>query len=275
MADKRMFSKTIIDSDAFLDMPMSAQCLYFHLAMRADDEGFINNPRKIMRMVGSADDDMKILITKKFVIVFESGVVVIKHWYIHNYIQNDRFKPTVYKEERSKLSVKSNKAYTLSPVSTLDTECIQPVSTLEAQISIDKISKDKSRNNVERERSNDVIKKVIDLLNTKLGSSYRYNSKAAVTHINARLNEGYKYEDFVTVIEKKFREWYGTENQKYLRPDTLFGTKFDIYLNAPEKRDSGRIKIEPPEYYGKPVDEKPATQDQIEQVKEMQKRMGK
>ena len=88
MAERRMFSKTIIDSDAFLDMPLSTQSLYFHLSMRADDDGFINNPKKIQRMIGCADDDLKLLIAKNFIIPFESGIVVIKHWKIHNYIRN-------------------------------------------------------------------------------------------------------------------------------------------------------------------------------------------
>ena len=109
-----MFAKTIIDSDAFLDMPLSAQALYFHLSMRADDEGFINNPKKIQRMIGAADDDMKVLLAKNFVIQFESGVIVIKHWKIHNYIRADRLNKTAYEDERSMLEVKNNGAYTLS-----------------------------------------------------------------------------------------------------------------------------------------------------------------
>jgi len=143
MAERRMFAKTIIDSDAFLDMPLSSQALYFHLSMRADDEGFINNPRKVQRMVGASDDDLKLLIAKNFIIPFESGIVVIKHWKIHNYIQSDRFKATVYTEEKSHLIEKENKAYTL------DTECIHNGYTLETQVSIgkdsiDKVSIDKS-----------------------------------------------------------------------------------------------------------------------------------
>ena len=114
MAERRMFAKTIIDSDAFLDMPLSTQVLYFHLAMRADDEGFINNPKKIQRMIGASEDDLKLLFAKKFVIPFESGVVVIKHWRIHNYIRADRLIRTVYKDERDLLSVKENGAYTMS-----------------------------------------------------------------------------------------------------------------------------------------------------------------
>ena len=112
MAERRMFAKTIIDSDMFLDMPLSTQALYFHLSMRADDDGFINNPRKIQRMIGAADDDLKVLIMKRFILPFDSGVVVIKHWKIHNYIRNDRYKETVYKEERAQLELKENGAYT-------------------------------------------------------------------------------------------------------------------------------------------------------------------
>ena len=113
MAERRMFAKTIIDSDAFIDMPLSTQALYFHLSMRADDDGFINNPKKIQRMVGCGDDDLKLLIAKRFIIPFESGIVVIKHWKIHNYIRNDRYKPTVYTEEREQLTLKKNGTYTL------------------------------------------------------------------------------------------------------------------------------------------------------------------
>jgi hypothetical protein len=142
MAERRMFAKTIIDSDAFLDMPLSTQSLYFHLSMRADDDGFINNPKKIQRMIGASDDDLKLLIAKNFIIPFESGIVVIKHWKIHNYIQSDRYKPTVYQEERELLEMKKNKAYTLSE--SLETECIQNGYSLETQVRLgkDSIGKD-------------------------------------------------------------------------------------------------------------------------------------
>ncbi|WP_415341512.1 phage replication initiation protein [Clostridium perfringens] len=114
MAERRMFSKTIIDSDIFLDMPLSTQALYFHLSMRADDDGFVNNPRKIQRMVGCGDDDIKLLIAKQFIIPFESGICVIKHWRIHNYIRNDRYKPTMYQEEKGQLLLEENNMYELS-----------------------------------------------------------------------------------------------------------------------------------------------------------------
>ncbi|MDK0543270.1 hypothetical protein [Clostridium perfringens] len=123
MAERRMFSKTIIDSDIFLDMPLSTQALYFHLSMRADDDGFVNNPRKIQRMVGCGDDDIKLLIAKQFIIPFESGICVIKHWRIHNYIRNDRYKPTMYQEEKGQLLLEENNMYELSnSVPLIDTD---------------------------------------------------------------------------------------------------------------------------------------------------------
>lgn len=143
MAERRMFAKTIIDSDAFLDMPLSTQALYFHLSMRADDDGFINNPKKIQRMIGASDDDARILTSKNFIIPFESGVVVIKHWKIHNYIQSDRYKPTSYIEEKNQLEFKVNKAYTLKD-NPSDTECIHDVYTLDTQVKLDKVKLDKS-----------------------------------------------------------------------------------------------------------------------------------
>ena len=135
MAERRMFSKTVIDSDAFIEMPLSAQALYFHLAMRADDDGFVNNPNRIRKDIGAAEDDMKLLIIKRFVISFESGVIVIKHWKMHNYIQNDRYKPTTYTKERARLMVCENKAYT---------ECIHNVSAVDTQVSLELVqSKDR------------------------------------------------------------------------------------------------------------------------------------
>ena len=124
MAERRMFTKRITESDSFLDMPSSTQMLYFHFSMNADDDGFVNNPKKIQKMCGASDDDFKLLIAKSFIILFDSGIIVIKHWKMHNYIQADRYRPTDYVEEKSMLGIKSNKAYTLD-VSKMDTECIQ------------------------------------------------------------------------------------------------------------------------------------------------------
>lgn len=113
MAERRMFTRKITESDSFLDMPCSTQMLYFHLSMNADDDGFVNNPKKIQRMCGASDDDFKLLVAKSFVLLFDSGIIVIKHWKMHNYIRSDRYKPSDYTEEKSMLTTKSNKAYSL------------------------------------------------------------------------------------------------------------------------------------------------------------------
>lgn len=112
MAERRMFTKKIIDSDAFLDMPLSTQALYFHLNMRADDDGFVNNPKKIQRMIGASEDDLKVLIAKRFILCFENGVIVIKHWRMHNLLRKDRYNPTQYAEELDSLVIKDNGSYT-------------------------------------------------------------------------------------------------------------------------------------------------------------------
>lgn len=126
MAERRMMSKKITDTDAFLEMPLSSQALYLHYIQNADDDGFVGNPISIMRKIGANKNDYDLLIAKRFVIVFESGICVIKHWRIHNYIQNDRYTPTTYIDEKSMLKLEENKSYTLN------------VSNLDTQISIDK-----------------------------------------------------------------------------------------------------------------------------------------
>lgn len=115
MAHKRMFSKDIVSSDAFLDMPLSSQLLYFHIGMEADDDGFVSSPKRIMRMIGCQDDDLKVLISKKFLIPFQSGVCVIKHWKMNNFVRKDRYIPTVYADEMASLSLKENKSYKQLP----------------------------------------------------------------------------------------------------------------------------------------------------------------
>ncbi len=112
MAERRMFTQKITESDAFLEMPMSAQALYFHLCMNADDDGFVKNPKRLQKLVGCNDDDIKILIFKNFVLPFESGIIVIKHWRMHNLLRKDRYIETEYQEEKSQLYLKENGAYT-------------------------------------------------------------------------------------------------------------------------------------------------------------------
>lgn len=149
MAEKRMFTQKIIDSDAFLDMPLSAQALYFHLNMRADDDGFVNNPKKITRYVSASDDDLRLLLAKRFIIGFDSGVIVIKHWRMHNTLKSDRYKPTDYQEEFAALEIKGNKSYTErslpshDPVPLVEPKWNQSGSKVEPQNRIEKNREDK------------------------------------------------------------------------------------------------------------------------------------
>jgi hypothetical protein len=195
MAQRRMFSLQIVDSDAFLDMPVSAQVLYFHLSMRADDDGFVGNPKKVMRMVGVNDDDLKVLMSKRFILTFESGVIVIKHWKIHNYIQNDRYHETKYVEEKHGLDTKDNGAYTEKnkDVSKMDTE---------ARLELGKASLGKDRLGKVRERT--PAQEAKDFF--EQGETY-YQLLQEVTHSSGAPPE---------LVEKEFQKFhsYWTELNK-------------------------------------------------------------
>lgn len=113
MARRRMFSKDIVITDKFITMPATSRCLYFELAMQADDDGFVSNPKIILRMLGFNESDLQILIINNYVIPFESGVIVITHWNQHNSIPKDRYTPTIYSKEKSLLENGENKEYIL------------------------------------------------------------------------------------------------------------------------------------------------------------------
>ena len=147
MAERRMFTKKVIESDDFLDMPLSAQALYLHLNMAADDDGFVNNSKMIQRMTGATADDYQILLEKNFLIEFMSGVIVIRHWKVHNYIQKDRYHSTIYKEEKALLSEKQTNEYALKrTVDTsrvqngykMDTKSVQDASSLDTEVRLGK-----------------------------------------------------------------------------------------------------------------------------------------
>lgn len=240
MAERRMFTKKIIDSDAFLDMPLSAQALYFHLNMRADDDGFVNNPKKIQRFTGASEDDLKLLIAKRFILAFENGVVVVKHWRMHNLLRKDRYHPTQYQDEKSRLQIKDNGSYT-----EIEIPCIEAIEpdwqppdtqpTPEDRIGKDSIDKE-------------IYINIVNYLNEKAGTKYKASTKKTQTCIHARLAEGFTEEDFKRVIDNKCAGWIGTEWEKFIRPETLFGTKFEGYLNEkPVKKE--------PANNGMPVDE--------------------
>lgn len=243
MAERRMMSKKIIDTDNFLDMPQSTQCLYFHLLLRADDDGFIQSPKSIMRITGCKDDDLKLLIAKGFVIGFETGVIVIRHWRIHNYVQSDRYSKSELPEAK-RVELK-NKVYEVvepprNPDNAyMDTKCIQNGYNLDTQIRIDKIREEENRTETICHVSHDDVDKshfeIIEYLNLKTGSKFKPTTKPYVQAIRSRLKEGYTVNDFKTVIDKKCREWKGTKLEKYLTPKTLFApSHFDTYLNSNE-----------------------------------------
>lgn len=141
MAQRRMFSRKITETDHFLEMPLSSQALYFHLNMGADDEGFIDKAKTIQRTIGASDDDMKLLIAKGFLIPFESGVVVIRHWRIHNYIQADRFQATIYQSEKEQLDFDKSKIASIKPLD----QCIQNVYKMDTQVRLGEDRLDKDR----------------------------------------------------------------------------------------------------------------------------------
>lgn len=232
-----MFTQKIIDSDAFLDMPLSTQALYFHLNMRADDDGFVNNPRKICRMISASEDDLRLLVAKRFCIGFESGVIVIKHWKMHNTLKNDRYKPTQYQDELARLEIKGNKAYTEKAIieapevvflpdgNQVEPEWNQNGIRTEPQYredknSIDKISRDKDSNDSGESVS---CQHIVDLYNSicKSFPSVRSLSEARKKAIKARLKT-YSVDDLRTVFEN-------AENSSFLKGsnDRNWSANFD------------------------------------------------
>lgn len=241
MAERRMFAKSIVLSDAFLDMPMSARCLYFTLGMLADDDGFVGSPKAIMRQCGASEDDMRILVSKKYVLGFDSGVIVIKHWRLNNYLRNDRHVQTTYTEELDTLGIDDKGAYTqnIEKMERLPVGIPNDNQVVGSRYTQDRIGKDSIDNNIysraedsptEHPEQADVTE-IVEYLNQAAGTSYKPNTPKTVRSIKARMKEGFTKDDFKTVIDKKVSEWAKTDMQKYLRPETLFGTKFEGYLN--------------------------------------------
>ena len=219
-----MFAKTIIDSDAFLDMPASTQLLYFHLAMRADDDGFINNPKKIQRMVGCGDDDAKILVGKKFIIPFETGIVVIKHWKIHNYIAKDRYHETKYKDEKALLNTDCNGSYTT---------CIQDVHKMDTQVRLgkDSLGKDSLDKETDSQKPKKVAEKrkkygefshvlLTDTEKQKLTNEWGSKETARmITTLDEGIEEkGYKYKNFYLALKK-----WKSNDDKFTKTKQTYG----------------------------------------------------
>lgn len=262
MGNRRMFSKKITDTDRFLDMPASAQNLYFHINMHADDDGFLGNAKTIKRMVGASDDDLKLLVTKQFLIPFDDGVVVIKDWRIHNYIRSDRYRSTIYTDHKNSLQINENQQYELvseQPKEVGMTDGIPSgnqngyqmdtqVKLSQVKLSKGKLSKGKLSKTRQDKTSRDqpeadsvppeAVKEVIDYLNQKAGTKYRSTTAATKRLVGARLKEGFTVDDCKKVIDNKVADWLNDEKMKnYLRPNTLFqASKFESYLNETPKK---------------------------------------
>lgn len=229
-----MFSKKITDTDKFLDMPLSTQALYFHLNMDGDDDGFVGNPKTIKKKIGANDNDLDLLVAKQFIIPFESGVVVIKDWRIHNTLQNDRYKPTIYSDEKRQL----------------ETGCFQNVYSLEPQHNLTKHNITKQRKDIMSDKSDDVIpySEIIDYFNEKTGKKLSSKATSNKKHIKARWSEGYTVDDFKKVIDIKYNDWNGTDMAKFIRVETLFGNKFDGYLNQLPAENLAQVGSRVPEW---------------------------
>lgn len=251
MAQRRMFSKKIVETDFFMEMSPTAKLLYFYLNMSADDDGFVGNPKTIKLISGATDDDLKILIAKQFIIPFESGVVVIKDWKIHNYIRKDTYNSTVYKFEKSQLLDDDNGAYILNE-NEPSTERPREVDTGKDRLGKDRLGKS---NNTMSDKSDNVIpySEILDYLNKKTSRSFR-NVEANKKLIRTRWNEGYKLDDFKAVIDNMVVNWSGKNfngvpAENYLQPKTLFSNKFDSYLNQTQiKSTSDKVVKGAPEW---------------------------
>ena len=227
MAERRMFSKSLTERDQFREMNLTAQALYFHLGLKADDDGFVDCARSLMRSIGASDEDMQQLEELGFIIRFSSGIVVIVHWKTNNSVAKDRYHPTVYTKELSMLRVDENDMYVLA-----DTECQQSDDTCDTDCtpSIGKVREGKEREEKEDEESS-AVEQIVACLNEKAGTAFRASTRQTQKHIHARLAEGYSPQDFEAVIAYKVGKWKDDPRmQGYLRPETLFGAKFEGYL---------------------------------------------
>lgn len=189
MPEKRMFTKKITESDAFLEMPLSTQCLYFHLNMFADDDGFVNSPKRVMRTIGASEDDLKLLIAKAFILVFESGVIVIKHWRMHNTLQNDRYHPTDYQEEYEMLGLKDNKSYTWK----------QNGNILETEHNITELNLTKPRHKYGLYKNVLLSDEDMEKLKQEFPNDYQERIEAVSEYV---ASSGKKYKDFLATIRK-------------------------------------------------------------------------
>ena len=231
MAERRMFAKTVTEDDHFMSLSSSAQALYLHLSMSADDDGFCNQVNMAMFRSHASVQDLEALLEKRYIYQFDNGVIVIKHWRMANALRKDRYTPTKFKEELAKLKLDENGAYTWL------THGCQVVAERLPQ---DRLGKDSIGNintkvsKLDKPTSDELppYEEIIAYLNKKTGKKFRVGNDVRKL-INGRYKDKFTKEDFFKVIDNKCNEWLNDNKMKeYLRPQTLFGTKFDSYLNS-------------------------------------------
>lgn len=213
MKERRMFTKKVTESDSFLEMPCSTQVLYFHLSMNADDDGFVNSPKRVQKMCGATDDDVKELISKKFIIPFDGGIVVIRHWRLHNYIQKDRYIPTDYISEKNQLRSEKNGAYILG--------CTEASSANE------------KKEQVENRGYNDSFEEMWKIYPRKMEKARAYKC------YNARLRSGYSEEELLKSVINYAK--YCKENnieKKYIKHCSTFFSDSTPFIDFLEDKEN-------------------------------------
>lgn len=258
MAERRMFAKTIIDSDAFIDMPTSARLLYYDLSMRADDDGFVNSPKKIMRMTGAADDDLRILALRKFIIPFENGIVVIKHWLIHNYIRKDTYKETNYIEEKNMLEVDKNKSYRLKTA-----DCQRSVDEPSTQVRIGKVRKGKDSKDIHAQSDTIACEPVITIT---------LNDKTEYPIYQHMIDEWIELYPNVDVMQE-LRNMKGWCNANPKRRKTKQGILRFIVGWLSREQDKPKVNKKIPEWFNQTSDESVKDVDDAE-IENMQRMLG-
>lgn len=231
MANRRMISLKVVDTDLFLDMPITSRLLYYDLNIRADDDGFVASPKKIQRMIGCSDDDMKMLIAKKFIIPFENGICVIRHWRVHNYIQKDRYTPTMYKYEKNMLE-SENGVYYISEQH-MDTKCIQDGSNMDTQVRLGKDRLVLNKDNIVQSKDKNEIKEQIE----KLWKLYPFKKgKATAVKKIANILKVYSFDEIKLCIERYIqyvedRRKTDFKELKYQNGSTFFNGTYEDYLD--------------------------------------------
>lgn len=231
MAERRMVSKTIMQTQKFLRLPLETQALYVHLVINSDDDGIVE-AFPVVRMIGASEDSLGLLVIKQFIKPLNQDMVYfITDFNEQNKIRPDRHKPSIHRDLAiQQLGLEVDGSRLVEPgkvVLELKEEC----QTVDGQVT-DKCPHSIGQDSIGQDSIDNIpYKEIIDYLNSKTGKNYRANIQKNKALIKARWSEGYQLDDFKQVIDNMVKSWSGTEYAKYLRPETLFGTKFDGYLN--------------------------------------------